>query len=50
MRVQMYKGTAYNPVDEVKRELAKKDARIEELKEALTKKGKKKEENKKKGK
>lgn len=51
MRVQMYKGTAYNPVVQVERELAKKDARIKELEKALTKKsekkGKEKQENEK---
>lgn len=51
MRVQMYKGTAYNPVEEVDRMLARKDEKIAELEEKLKaktdKKDKKKEEPKK---
>lgn len=50
MRVQMYKGTAYNPVVQVNRELAKRDARIEELEKALAKKEKSGKDKKEKGK
>lgn len=50
MRVQMYKGTAYNPVEEVDRTLAMKDEKIAELEEKLKAKSDKKKEEPKKGK